>query len=68
MQTTEAQHEGIQNLKLCGELGIEDALRLTTIETDKQYLDKNIINFISKTKRVGGKRTGSFYKTNSKEV
>ena len=49
MQTARVQDGGIQDLGLCGELGLANALRLTAVETDKQHLDRDIIDLTGNT-------------------
>ena len=41
------QDKGIQNLGSCGELGLANALRPAAVETDKQHLDRDVINLTS---------------------
>ena len=43
-QTARVQDGGIQDLGLCGELGLANALRPTAVETDEQHLDREVIN------------------------
>ena len=56
MQTARVQDEGIQDLRLCGELGLANALRPTAVETNEQHLDRDVIDFTGNT---DGKRTRS---------
>ena len=44
MQTARVQDEGIQDLGLCRELGLANALRPTAMETDEQHLNRDIID------------------------
>ena len=46
-QTDRVQDGGIQDLGLCGELGLASALRPAAVETDEQHLDKDVINLTS---------------------
>ena len=48
-QTARVQNRGIQGLGLCGELGLAYALRPTAVKTDKQHLDKDVINLTGNT-------------------
>ena len=68
MQTTGKQYKGIQDLGLCGELGLENALRLTAVKTNKQCLERDFIDFTSKTKGMGGKRMKAPHESNSRKV
>ena len=43
-QTAKVQDEGIQDLGLCGELGLANAFRSTAVETDERYLEKDVID------------------------
>ena len=43
-QTDRVQDGGIQDLGLCGELGLANALRPTAVKTDEQHLDRDIID------------------------
>ena len=43
-QTARVQDRGIQDLRLCGKLGLANALRPTAVETDEQHLDRDIID------------------------
>ena len=43
-QTDRVQDRGIQDLGLCGELGLANALRPTAVETNEQHLDKDVID------------------------
>ena len=54
-QTARVQDGGIQDLGLYGELGLANALRPTAVETDKQHLDRNVIDL---TGNKDGERTG----------
>ena len=56
MQTARVQDGGIQDLGLCRELGLANALRLTAVKTDKQHLDKDVIDLTGNT---DGERTGA---------
>ena len=53
-QTDRVQDGGIQDLGLCGELGLANALRLTAVETNERHLDKDVIDF---TGNKDGERT-----------
>ena len=44
-QTARVQDGEIQDLGLCGELGLANALRLAAVETDERHLDRDIIDF-----------------------
>ena len=55
-QTARVQDGRIQDLGLCGKLGLANALRPTAVETDEQHLDKDIIDLTGNT---DGKRTGA---------
>ena len=55
-QTAKVQDGGIQDLWLCKELGLANALRPTAVETDEQHLDKNVIDLTGNT---DGERTGA---------
>ena len=55
-QTARVQDEGIQDLGLCRELGLANALRPTAVETDEQHLDRDVINL---TGNMNGERTGA---------
>ena len=48
-QMARVQDKRIQNLGLCRELGLANALRLTTEETDEQHLDRDIIDLTGNT-------------------
>ena len=54
-QTDRVQDRGIQDLGLCGELGLANALRPTAVETDEQHFDKDVIDH---TGDKDGERTG----------
>ena len=54
-QTARVQDGGIQNLGLCRELGLANALRPTAVEMDEQYLDRKVIDL---TGNKDGERTG----------
>ena len=54
-QTAGIQDGGIQDLELCRELGLANALRPTTVKTDEQHLDRGVINL---TCNKNGERTG----------
>ena len=54
-QTARVQDGGIQDLGLCGELGLANALSPAAVEMDKQHLDKDVIDLTSNTDR---ERTG----------
>ena len=54
-QTDRVQDGGIQDLRLCGELGLANALRLTAVETDERHLDRDVVDF---TGNKDGERTG----------
>ena len=43
-QTTKVQDRGIQDLGLCGKLGLANALRPTAVKTEEQYFDKDVID------------------------
>ena len=49
MQTARVQDGEIQDLGLCGELGLANALRLTAVETNKQHLNKDVIDLTGNT-------------------
>ena len=49
------QDGGIQDLGLCEELGLANALRLTAVKTDERHLDKDVIDL---TGNKDGERTG----------
>ena len=51
MQTARVQDGRIQDLRLCGELGLANALRPTAVKTDEQHLDKNVIDLTGNTDR-----------------
>ena len=53
-QTNRVQDRGIQDLGLCGELGLANALRPTAVETDERHLHKNVIDL---TGNKDGERT-----------
>ena len=55
-QMARVQDRGIQNLGLCGELGLANALRPTAVKTDEQHLDRDVIDLTGNT---NGKRTGA---------
>ena len=55
MQTARVQDRGTQDLGLCGELGLANALRLAAVETDEQHLNMNVIDL---TGNKNGERTG----------
>ena len=55
MKMARVQNGGIQDLGLCGELGLANALRPTAVEMDELHLDKNIIDLTGNT---DGERTG----------
>ena len=44
MQTARVQDGEIQDLGLCGELGLANALRLTAVKMDEQHLDRDVID------------------------
>ena len=54
-QTARVQDGEIQDLGLCGKLGLANALRLAAVETDEQHLDRNVID---RTSNKDGERTG----------
>ena len=54
-QTARVQDREIQDLGLCGKLGLANALRPTTVEIDEQRLDKDVINLAN---NKDGERTG----------
>ena len=54
-QMARVQDRGIQDLGLCGKLGLANALRLTAVEMDEQHLDKDIIDLTNST---DGERMG----------
>ena len=54
-QTARVQDGGIQDLGLCRELGLANALRLMAVETNEQHLDRDVINL---TGDKDGERTG----------
>ena len=43
-QTARVQDKRIQDLGLCGELGLANALRPIAVETNEQHLDKKVID------------------------
>ena len=49
------QDRGIQDLGLCGELGLANALRPMAVETDERHLNRDVINL---TGNKNGERTG----------
>ena len=53
-QTARAQAGGIQDLGLCRELGLANALRPTAMEADEQHLDRDVIDL---TGNKDGERT-----------
>ena len=55
MQTARVQDGGIQDLGLCGELGLANALRPMAVETDEQHLNRDVIDL---TGNKDGERTG----------
>ena len=55
MQMARVQDRGIQDLGLCRELGLANALRPTAVETDERHLDRDVINL---TGNKDGERTG----------
>ena len=65
MQTARVQDRGIQNLELCGELGLANALRPTAVKTDELHLNRNFINLTGNT---DGERTGARTHGNALEV
>ena len=57
-QTARVPDRGIHDLGLCGELGLANALRPTAVETDKQHLDRDVIDFTgNKDEERRGART-----------
>ena len=54
-QTARVQDGEIQDLGLCGELGLANALRLAAVKTDEQHLDRDVINL---TGNKDGEHTG----------
>ena len=54
-QTARIQDEKIQDLRLCGELGLANAFRPMAVETDKQHLNRVVIDL---TGNKDGERTG----------
>ena len=64
-QTARVQDRGIQDLGLCGELGLANALRLMTVETNEQHLDKDVIDL---TGDKDEERTGVFTHRSDSEV
>ena len=54
-QTDMVQDRGIQDLGLCGELGLANALRPAGVETDEQHLNRDVIIL---TSEKDGERTG----------
>ena len=50
-QTARVQDRRIQDLGLCGELGLANALRPTAVETDEQHLDRDVIDLTGDTDR-----------------
>ena len=55
-QTARVQDGKIQDLGSCGELGLANALKLMTVETDEQHLDRDVIDL---TANMDGERTGA---------
>ena len=55
MQTARIQDGRIQDLRLCGELGLANAFRPMAVETDKQHLNRVVIDL---TGIKNGERTG----------
>ena len=60
-QTAKVEDGGIQDLGLCKELGLANALRPTAVETDERHLDKDVIDFTGNTneERTGAHTHGS---------
>ena len=50
-QMARIQDRGIQDLGLCGELGLANALRPTAVKTDEQHLDRDVIDLTGNKKR-----------------
>ena len=53
-QTDRVQDGGVQDLGLCGELGLANALRPMAVETNEQHLNRDVINL---TGNKDGERT-----------
>ena len=51
MQTARVQDGRIQDLGLCRELGLANALKLTAVETDEQHLNRDVIDLTGNTDR-----------------
>ena len=60
-QTDRVQDGEIQDLGLCGELGLANALRPTAVEMDKQHLHRDVIDFTGDkdVERTGVRTHGS---------
>ena len=60
-QTDKVQDERIQDLGLCRELGLANALRPMAVETDEQHLDKDVIDLTGNKdeERTGVRTHGS---------
>ena len=57
-QMARVQDGGIQDLGLCGELGLANALRPMAVKTDKQHLDRDVIDLSgNKDEKRTGLRT-----------
>ena len=50
-QPARVQDEEIQDLGLCKELGLSNALRLTAVKMNEQHLDRDVTNLTSNTDR-----------------
>ena len=64
-QMARVQNKGIQDLGLCGELGLANALRPAAVETDEQHLNRDVIDLTGNT---DGKRTGACTHRSDPEV
>ena len=51
MQMARVQDKRIQDLGLCGELGLSNALRQTAVGTDEQHLNRDVIDLTSNKDR-----------------
>ena len=60
-QTARVQDRRIQDLGLCGELGLANALRPAAVETDEQHLDRDVIDLTGNKdeERMGVRTHGS---------
>ena len=55
-QMARVQDKRIQDLGLCGELGLANALKPTAVKTDEQHLDRDVIDLTSNKE---GERIGA---------